>query len=148
MIRERQAALAAATRDMQGGRADHDQRAAPQRPPGSTPRRATVTDGWLRIEGGRIAETGEGPRAGGIDCNGACLAPGIVDVGVKVGERGERHKESLRTAGRAAAAGGVTTMVHPPRYRLPPSTRPRCWSSFIRRARDGLAGQGPAGWRR
>ena len=33
------------------------------------------------------------------------LRPGIVDIGVKVSEPGERHKESFRSAGRAAAAG-------------------------------------------
>ena len=49
-----------------------------------------------------------------IDCAGLCLAPGIIDIGVKVSEPGERHKESFRTAGRAAAAGGVTTMVTRP----------------------------------
>ncbi len=49
-----------------------------------------------------------------IDCGGLCLAPGIVDIGVKVGEPGERHKESYRTAGKAAAAGGVTTIVTRP----------------------------------
>jgi dihydroorotase len=46
-----------------------------------------------------------------VDCKGKCLAPGIVDIGVKIGEPGERHKESFRTAGQAAAAGGVTTIV-------------------------------------
>lgn len=46
-----------------------------------------------------------------IDCGGKCLAPGIIDIGVKVCEPGERHKESFASAGRAAAAGGVTTMV-------------------------------------
>ncbi|HHL21992.1 MAG TPA: dihydroorotase, partial [Aliiroseovarius sp.] len=46
-----------------------------------------------------------------VDCGGKVLAPGIVDIGVKIGEPGERHKESFRTAGAAAAAGGVTTMV-------------------------------------
>ncbi|MEM9715224.1 MAG: dihydroorotase [Pseudomonadota bacterium] len=46
-----------------------------------------------------------------IDCQGLCLAPGIIDIGVKVCEPGERHKESFRSAGQAAAAGGVTTMV-------------------------------------
>ncbi len=46
-----------------------------------------------------------------VDCKGKCLAPGIVDIGVKIGEPGERHKESFRSAGRAAAAGGVTTIV-------------------------------------
>lgn len=49
-----------------------------------------------------------------IDCGGACLAPGIVDWGVKIGEPGERHKESFRSAGLAAAAGGVTTIIARP----------------------------------
>lgn len=53
-----------------------------------------------------------------IDCGGKCLAPGIIDIGVKVGEPGERHMESFASAGRAAAAGGVTTMV------LRPDTNP------------------------
>ena len=73
--------------------------------------------GWLRIEAGMIASTGDGDvPAGGdvIDCAGKCLAPGIVDIGVKIGEPGERHKESFRSAGLAAAAGGVTTIVTRP----------------------------------
>ena len=49
-----------------------------------------------------------------IDCGGKCLAPGIVDWGVKIGEPGERHRESFRSAGLAAAAGGVTTIVMRP----------------------------------
>jgi dihydroorotase len=102
------------------------------------PEAGTETLGWVRIEGGRIAETGEGPRAGGIDCNGACLAPGIVDIGVKVGEPGERHKESFRTAGRAAAAGGVTTVVTRPDTATPIDT-PEVLEFVTRRARDDAA---------
>ena len=49
-----------------------------------------------------------------VDCGGKCLAPGIVDIGVKVCEPGERHKESYKSAGLAAAAGGVTTIVTRP----------------------------------
>ncbi|MBW4982874.1 dihydroorotase [Mameliella sp. CS4] len=49
-----------------------------------------------------------------IDAGNAFLAPGIVDIGVKVCEPGERHKESYGSAGQAAAAGGVTTMVTRP----------------------------------
>lgn len=49
-----------------------------------------------------------------VDGRGLCLAPGIVDWGVQVGEPGARHKESLRSAGQAAAAGGVTTIVTRP----------------------------------
>ncbi|MGI9349561.1 MAG: dihydroorotase [Amylibacter sp.] len=46
-----------------------------------------------------------------INCEQNCLAPGIVDIGVKIGEPGERHKESFKSAGLAAANGGITTMV-------------------------------------
>jgi len=46
-----------------------------------------------------------------IDCEQNCLAPGIIDIGVKIGEPGERHKESFKSAGLAAANGGITTMV-------------------------------------
>ncbi|MGQ3488362.1 dihydroorotase [Roseovarius pacificus] len=82
------------------------------------PEQDTEASGWLLIENGAIAATGvgaEGPKADKVvDCGGKCLAPGIVDIGVKVCEPGERHKESYRSAGLAAAAGGVTTMVTRP----------------------------------
>ena len=83
------------------------------------PEAGTVTDGWLRIRDGLITASGAGAadQAEGetvIDAGGKYLAPGIVDIGVKVCEPGERHKESYRSAGLAAAAGGVTTMVTRP----------------------------------
>ncbi|ABD56822.1 dihydroorotase [Jannaschia sp. CCS1] len=102
------------------------------------PEAGTETLGWVRIEAGLIAEVGDGPRAGGLDCGGLCLAPGIVDVGVKVGEPGERHKESFRTAGRAAAAGGVTTMVTRPDTTTPIDT-PEVLDFVTRRGRDHSA---------
>lgn len=49
-----------------------------------------------------------------VDCGGKCLAPGIIDWGVQIGEPGARHRESFRTAGQAAAAGGITTMIARP----------------------------------
>ena len=77
------------------------------------PEAGTLTEGSLAVAGGRIvAEAPEGAEV--VDCGGLCLAPGIVDIGVKVCEPGERHKESYRSAGLAAAAGGVTTMVTRP----------------------------------
>jgi dihydroorotase len=74
----------------------------------------TDTIGTLAIRDGKIAGPTGMDDAQIIDCNGKCLAPGIVDIGVKVSEPGERHKESFRSAGLAAAAGGVTTMVTRP----------------------------------
>ncbi|CAM8630012.1 PyrC Dihydroorotase and related cyclic amidohydrolases [Paracoccaceae bacterium] len=72
--------------------------------------------GSLTVEGGQIvardAAAPKGARL--IDCGGQCLAPGMVDWGVKIGEPGERHKESFRSAGLAAAAGGVTTIIARP----------------------------------
>ncbi|SEF82634.1 dihydroorotase [Jhaorihella thermophila] len=82
------------------------------------PAGGTDTPGRLLVRDGRIAEVGpdiaapEGAEV--IDGRGACLAPGIVDIGVKVCEPGERHKESYKSAGKAAAAGGVTTIVTRP----------------------------------
>ena len=98
------------------------------------PAASTETDGWLRIEAGRIAEIGEGYRDG-TDCGGKVLAPGIVDIGVKICEPGERHKESFRTAGAAAAAGGVTTMVTRPDT-LPAIDSPETLEFVTRRAQE------------
>ncbi|KCV80812.1 dihydroorotase [Actibacterium atlanticum] len=83
------------------------------------PEAGTDSPGWLLIKDGVIWATGaEGEAAPEsdrrINCGGHCLAPGIVDIGVKICEPGERHKESFKSAGQAAAAGGVTTMVTRP----------------------------------
>jgi dihydroorotase len=75
----------------------------------------TLTDGIgsLTINGDKIhALNAPAPKTATIiDCMGHCLAPGIVDIGVKIGEPGDRHKESFRSASLAAAAGGVTTII-------------------------------------
>ena len=77
------------------------------------PESGTDEIGSLTIDNGVIvALDGDAPvGATEVDCGGHCLAPGIVDIGVKIGEPGERHKESFRSAGLAASAGGITTMV-------------------------------------
>jgi dihydroorotase len=82
------------------------------------PEAGTETPGAVLVENGVIAgiyaERSVPNAATQLDCGGKHLAPGIIDIGVKVCEPGERHKESFRTAGAAAAAGGVTTMVTRP----------------------------------
>ena len=95
------------------------------------------TSGWLRVEAGHIAELGAGPRNGGRDCGGLCLAPGLVDIGAKVGEPGERHKESFRTAAAAALAGGVTTLVTRPDTATPIDTPETL--DFVRRRAEEAA---------
>jgi dihydroorotase len=72
--------------------------------------------GSLTLHDGLISAIDAPPPKGArvIDCAGLCLAPGIIDWGVKIGEPGERHRESFRSAGLAAAAGGVTTIIARP----------------------------------
>ena len=80
------------------------------------PEAGTASSGSLTLHNGLIAAINQpAPKsATTFDCGGMCLAPGIVDWGVKIGEPGERHRESFRSAGLAAAAGGVTTIVARP----------------------------------
>ncbi len=94
--------------------------------------------GWVLVADGVIAELGyeAAPQADEVvDCGGKCLAPGIVDIGVKVCEPGERHKESYKSAGAAAAAGGVTTMVTRPDT-LPAIDTPEVLEFVERRANE------------
>jgi len=96
--------------------------------------------GGLLMEGGRILDFGPGlldadavGDADSIDCRGMVLAPGIVDMHVSLGEPGDRHKESFRSAGEAAAAGGVTTVVTQPDS-SPPLDAPEILGFVLRRA--------------
>jgi dihydroorotase len=98
------------------------------------PETGQETLGGLTVEDGVITARHDG-IAQGIDGGGLCLAPGIVDIGVKVCEPGERHKESFGSAGQAAAAGGVTTMVTRPDT-APTIDNPETLEFVARRARE------------
>ena len=101
------------------------------------PESRTDTLGSLTIAGEVIvAVNGTAPKGSDvIDCAGMCLAPGIVDLGVKIGEPGERHKESFRSAGLAAAAGGITTIIARPDT-LPAIDTPEALEFVTRRATE------------
>jgi dihydroorotase len=94
-----------------------------------------IENGLVRDVGrGLISSTGrEGTEV--RDCKGCVVAPGLVDARVFVGEPGEEHRETLRTAGMAAAAGGVTTMICMPDT-SPPLDDPASIDFIMRRARD------------
>lgn len=70
-----------------------------------------------------------------IDARGRMLAPGLVDMRAFVGEPGAEHRETLASASRAAAAGGVTTVVCMPDTN-PPIDDPAVVDYLVRRARD------------
>ncbi|HKR66791.1 MAG TPA: allantoinase AllB [Thermoanaerobaculia bacterium] len=77
---------------------------------------ATVT-----IEGTRIAAI-ESDAIADIDYGDLVLMPGLVDSHVHVNEPGRTEWEGFDTATRAAAAGGITTIVDMPLNSLPPTT--------------------------
>ena len=91
--------------------------------------------GAIEIKDGVINKIHQSPQNSkikSIDCGGKYLGPGIIDMGVKICEPGERHKESFKSAGKAAAAGGVTTMVTRPDT-LPPVDSPEILSFMQQR---------------
>lgn len=104
------------------------------------PETDSITTGGLLVTEGKIAHMFEGDLAQSgaarvVDCGGKYLAPGIVDMGVQVCEPGERHKESYGSAGAAAAAGGVTTIITRPDTD-PPIDNPETLEFVSRRARE------------
>ncbi len=70
---------------------------------------------------GRIAAAGSDALNQGVptgaevrDCTGLTAIPGLVDARVFVGEPGAEHRETIASASRAAAAGGVTSFIMMP----------------------------------
>jgi dihydroorotase len=81
------------------------------------PAKDKVTDGAILfadkiLDVGTVTSAPDGAEI--IDAGGAHVSPGLIDMRVVIGEPGAEHKETFKSAGRAAAAGGVTTMVMMP----------------------------------
>lgn len=74
--------------------------------------------GDLLTVGEEIAAMGPGIAAQGtpegaeiVDATDLVLAPGLVDLRAQVGEPGLEHNETIQTASRSAAAGGITALA-------------------------------------
>jgi len=106
------------------------------------PATGTDTMGGLIVEDGVITEVGANVTAAKaadvIECGGKCLAPGLIDMRAFVGEPGFDHKESFASAGAAAAAGGITTLLSQPQTN-PIVDEPALAGFIARRARDTSA---------
>ena len=93
-------------------------------------RRVVLADGetaaTIQIDGARIARVGAyddvSSAAELIDVGTLVVSPGIVDTHVHVNEPGRTDWEGFDTATRAAAAGGVTTIVDMPLNSVPATT--------------------------
>lgn len=94
-----------------------------------------LRDGLIADVGAHVTRDNAGAQAQVIDCGGDVVAPGLIDMRVFVGEPGAERRETIATASKAAAAGGVTTIC------VTPDTSPALDSTAVvdflmRRARD------------
>mgnify|MGYP006292639893 FL=1 len=91
-----------------------------------------VVDGVIRELGPAVRGAPEGATV--VDAEGACLAPGLVDLRVHFGEPGEEEKETFDSGSAAALAGGVTSLALLPDTN-PPVDDPAMVEYVARRAR-------------
>jgi dihydroorotase len=94
-----------------------------------------VENGEIRGVGTAVTKASVSGDAQVVDCGGDIVCPGLIDMRVFVGEPGAEYRETIATASRAAAAGGVTTIVATPDTN-PPMDDPAVVDFLLRRARD------------
>jgi allantoinase len=74
----------------------------------------------------RVGEYEEVPSGAPVEDAGEwVLMPGVVDTHVHINEPGRTQWEGFESATKAAAAGGITTVVDMPLNSIPPTTTPR-----------------------
>ncbi len=92
----------------------------------------------IRVAEGKIEAVDAPERSAGevrcIDAGNAMVFPGVVDTHVHINEPGTDW-EGFETATRAAAAGGVTTLVDMPLNSLPVTTCPSALQAKLHSAR-------------
>jgi allantoinase len=94
--------------------------------------RIALIDETARLEGSRSSRNYDGDAAvrsakasaerNIVDYGDLVIMPGLVDTHVHVNEPGRTEWEGFDTATRAAAAGGITTIVDMPLNCIPPTT--------------------------
>lgn len=73
-----------------------------------------IIDGKVAAIGASAANQDQYPDCEVEDCSGLIAVPGLVDACVHTGEPGAEHRETIASASRAAAKGGVTSIVMMP----------------------------------
>jgi len=74
-----------------------------------------IAENGVILAAGSAAQNQGAPEGAVIrDCTGLVATPGLVDARVHVGEPGGEHRETIASASRAAAAGGVTSIIMMP----------------------------------
>ncbi|OWV68048.1 dihydroorotase [Rhizobium sp. R339] len=74
-----------------------------------------IAENGVILAAGRAAQNQGVPEGAVVrDCTGLVATPGLVDARVHIGEPGGEHRETIASASRAAAAGGVTSIIMMP----------------------------------
>ena len=74
-----------------------------------------IAENGVILAASREAQNQGAPEGAVIrDCTGLVVTPGLVDARVHIGEPGGEHRETIASASRAAAAGGVTSIIMMP----------------------------------
>lgn len=74
-----------------------------------------IVDNGVILAAGKDAHNQGTPEGATMkDCSGLVAVPGLVDARVFVGEPGGEYRETIESASRAAAAGGVTSIITMP----------------------------------
>ena len=78
----------------------------------------------IHVRQGRIERVGPPEDVSGplLDCGDSVVMPGIVDPHVHINEPGRTEWEGFETATRAAAAGGITSLIDMPLNSVPATT--------------------------
>lgn len=94
----------------------------------------------ILIRDGKIAQVGENLSSLGevIDAAGLCAIPGLVDMHVHLRDPGQTHKEDILTGCRAAAAGGVTSLLAMPNT-APTTDSPETVGYILEKAKNADA---------
>lgn len=99
-----------------------------------------LRDAVVEVAGGRIAAVHPAgdvpPHLRATDLGDLVLMPGVVDTHVHINEPGRTEWEGWATATRAAAAGGVTTLVDMPLNSSPVTTTAKALDAKRRAATD------------
>jgi allantoinase len=84
----------------------------------------TVRPASIHVKDGKIERIGDpdDAPAGSDDFGDMAILPGVVDTHVHLNEPGRTEWEGFETATRAAALGGITTLVDMPLNSIPPTT--------------------------
>ncbi len=107
-----------------------------------------LTEGELRpasiaVQDGVIAAIGGfeefAPGGDHHDFGDAVIMPGLVDTHVHINEPGRADWEGFATATRAAAAGGVTTLIEMPLNSIPATTSVEAFRAKVAAAEGRLA---------